>query len=309
MNIVIYLVTAATLITFGVIIANLVLESNAIRKLSPLIKPFCRASNLPKECVFSLFASFFNPTAGQSTLAGFYCEGKIGDKETILTVVMCTFPIVIGESLLRVQAPIALVLLGPYIGGIYICLNLFSAFLQSSAAFVYSRLRFPVRRCFDMEIQVALTETSRDQKLKTALKKSVTTLKKIIPIMVVSFLIVDLLFALGVMDYISSFFFPVLNLLDLPGECITALIADLAHFSAGYATVAALMAKGVINAKQAIITLLIGSMLITTLVYLKTSLPMYISLFGRLGMKMVVINYLCSMVAKVFVIALVVTVM
>jgi len=309
MNIVIYLVTAATLITLGVIIANLVLESNAIRKLSPLIKPFCRASNLPKECVFSLFASFFNPTAGKSTLAGFYREGKIGDKETILTVVMCTFPIVIGESLLRVQAPIALVLLGPYIGGIYICLNLFSAFLQSSAAFVYSRLRFPARRCFDTEIQVDLTETSRNQKLNTALKKSVTTLKKIIPIMVVSFLIVDLLFALGVMDYISSFFFPVLNLLDLPGECITALIADLAHFSAGYATVAALMAKGVINAKQAVITLLIGSMLITTLVYLKTSLPMYISLFGRLGMKMVVINYLCSMVAKVFVIALVVTVM
>ena len=309
MNIVIYLVTAATLITFGVIIANLVLESNAIRKLSPLIKPFCHASNLPKECVFSLFASFFNPTAGQSTLAGFYREGKIGDKETILTVVMCTFPIVIGESLLRVQAPIALVLLGPYIGGIYICLNLFSAFLQSSAAFVYSRLHFPVRRCFDTEMQVNLTETSRDQKLKTALKKSVTTLKKIIPIMVVSFLIVDLLFALGVMDYISSFFFPVLNLLDLPGECITALIADLAHFSAGYATVAALMAKGVLNAKQALITLLIGSMLITTLVYLKISLPMYISLFGRLGMKMVVINYLCSIVAKVFVIALVVTVM
>ncbi len=64
-----------------------------------------------------------------------------------------------------------------------------------------------------------------------------------------------------------------------------------------------------INAKQAIITLLIGSMLIITLVYLKISLPMYISLFGRLGMKMVVINYLCSIVAKVFVIALVVTFM
>ena len=310
MNILIYVIKAVILITAGVIIANLVLESNLIRKLLPLIKPFCRASNLPKESIFALFASFFNPTAGKSTLAGFYHEGKIGDKETILTVVMCTFPIVLGESLLRVQAPIALVLLGPFIGGIYISLNLFSAFLQSFAAFLYSKLRFSARTCFDEEIQVDLNEpSSRDQRLKTALKKSFGTLKKIIPIMVVSFLVVDLLFKLDVMTYISLIFDPILRVLDLPGECITALIADLAHFSAGYATVAALLAKGVITAKQAILTLLIGSMLIITLVYLKYSLPMYISLFGKLGVKITIINYMCSMVSKIFIIILVVVMM
>ena len=309
MNILIYVIKAVILITAGVIIANLVLESNLIRKLLPLIKPFCRASNLPKESIFSIFASFFNPTAGKSTLAGFYHEGKIGDKETILTVVMCTFPIVLGESLLRVQAPIALVLLGPFIGGIYITLNLFSAFLQTFAAFLYSKLRFSARTCFDEEIQVDLNEPSQDQRLKTALKKSFGTLKKIIPIMVVSFLVVDLLFKLDVMTYISLIFDPILRVLDLPGECITALIADLAHFSAGYATVAALLAKGVITAKQAILTLLIGSMLIITMVYLKYSLSMYISLFGKLGVKITIINYMCSMVSKIFIIILVVVMM
>ncbi|NQE44453.1 hypothetical protein C5S31_00340 [ANME-1 cluster archaeon GoMg2] len=301
MNILIYVIKAVILITAGVIIANLVLESNLIRKLLPLIKPFCRASNLPKESIFALFASFFNPTAGKSTLAGFYHEGKIGDNETILTVVMCTFPIVLGESLLRVQAPIALVLLGPFIGGIYISLNLFS--------FLYSKIRFSARTCLDEEIQVDLNEPSRDQRLKTAFKKSFGTLKKIIPIMVVSFLVVDLLFKLDAMTYISLIFDPILRVLDLPGECITALIADLAHFSAGYATVAALLAKGVITAKQAILTLLIGSMLIITLVYLKYSLPMYISLFGKLGVKITIINYMCSMVSKVFMILLVVVMM
>jgi len=309
MNILIYVIKAVILITAGVIIANLVLESNLIRKLLPLIKPFCRASNLPKESIFSIFASFFNPTAGKSTLAGFYHEGKIGDNETILTVVMCTFPIVLGESLLRVQAPIALVLLGPFIGGIYITLNLFSAFLQTFAAFLYSKLRFSARTCFDEEIQVDLNEPSQDQRLKTALKKSFGTLKKIIPIMVVSFLVVDLLFKLDVMTYISLIFDPILRVLDLPGECITALIADLAHFSAGYATVAALLAKGVITAKQAILTLLIGSMLIITMVYLKYSLSMYISLFGKLGVKITIINYMCSMVSKIFIIILVVVMM
>jgi hypothetical protein len=309
MNIAIYLVKAIILITAGVIIANVVLESNLMRKLSPLIRPFCRASNLPKECVFALFASFFNPTAGKSTLAGFYHEGKIGDKETILTVVMCTFPIVIGESLLRVQAPIALVLLGPFIGGIYISLNLFSSFLQTFAAFLYSKSHFPPQKDVEGEINVDVNETSPGQKLKTALKKSFTTLKKIIPIMVVAFLVIGLLFKLEVMNYISLFFDPVLGLLDLPGECITALIADLAHFSAGYATIDVLLKEGIITAKQAILTLLIGSMLIITLVYLKYSLSMYISLFGKLGVIIAAINYMSSMISKVVMILLVVVLM
>jgi hypothetical protein len=309
MNIAIYLIQAVSLITVGVIIANIVLESKLTRKLSPLIRPFCRASNLPKECVFSLFASFFNPTAGKSTLAGFYHEGKIGDKETILTVVMCTFPIVIGESLLRVQAPIALVLLGPFIGGIYIALNLLASFIQSFAAFVYAKLCFPPQPYVNAEIYEDATLTPKNQQLKTALKKSVTALKRIIPIMVVAFLVIDFLFTLGVMDNIGVIFNPILRVLNLPGEVITALIADLAHFSAGYAIVAALLAKEVITAKQAILTLLIGSMLIITLVYLKYSLSMYISLFGKLGVKITVINYLSSMIAKVVMILLVVAMM
>lgn len=309
MNIAIYLIRAVTLITVGVIIANVVLESDAIRKLSPFIRPFCRASNLPKEGAVSLFAAFFNPTAGKATLAGFYHEGKIGDEETILTVVMSTFPSVVGESLFRVHVPIALVLLGPFIGGIHIALNLLAAFIQSFGAFVYAKLRFPQPACVEGEIYENTTITPKNQQLKTALKKSVTTLKRVLPIMVTAFLVIDFLFTFGVMDNIGVFFDPVLRVLDLPGEVITALVADLAHFSAGYAIVAALLAKGVITAKQAIITLLIGSMLIITLAYLKYSLSMYISLFGKLGVKITVINYLSSMIAKVIMILLVVVVM
>lgn len=309
MNTAIYLIRAESLVIVGVIVANIVLESDAMQKLSPLIRPFCRASNLPREGTVALFASFFNPTAGKSTLAGFYHEGKLTDRETILTLVMSTFPIVVGESLFRVHVPIALVLLGPLIGSLYLALSFLSAFIQSFGAFVYAKLRFPQPAYVDEEVYATTMGTTKNQKLKTALKKSFTTLKKVVPIMVVAFLVIDLLFTLGLMDTISVIFDPVLRVLDLPGEVITALVADLAHFSAGYAIVAALLAKGVITAKQAILTLLIGSMLTVTLVYLKYSLPMYTSLFGKLGVKITAITYLSSMVAKVLMILLVVVVM
>jgi hypothetical protein len=309
MNTAIYLIRAVSLITVGVIVANIVLESDAMRKLSPLIRPFCRASNLPRAGAVSLFTAFFNPTAGKSTLSGFYHEGKIDDSETILTVVMSTFPIVVGESLFRVHAPIALVLLGPYIGSVYIALGLLSAFLQSIGAFIFAKLRFPQQTCTDEELYADTKEIAKNQKLKSALKKSFATLKRVLPTMVVAFLVVDLLFTLGFMDNISVVFDPVLRVLDLPGEVITALAADLAHFSAGYVIVAALLAKGVVTAKQAILTLLIGSMLTISLVYLKYSLSINLSLFGKLGMKLTVISYLSSMVAKIVMILLVVMVM
>ncbi|MHC1611239.1 MAG: nucleoside recognition domain-containing protein [Candidatus Methanospirareceae archaeon] len=309
MNTAIYLIRAVILITAGVIIANILLESDAMRRLSPLIRPFCSASNLPKEGVLSLFTSFFNPTAGKATLAGFYHERKIGDRETILTVVMSTFPIVLGESLFRVHAPIALVLLGPFIGSIYIALSLLSAFIQSFAAFVYAKIHLPPNPSAGIYEYTDADETPGNQKLKTALKRSFNTLKRVLPIMVVAFLVVDLMFTLSLMNTISVIFDPVLRVLDLPGEVITVLVADLAHFSAGYATIAGLLAEGAITAKEAILTLLIASMLNITLVYLKHSLSMYISLFGKLGVKITVISYLSSMIAKLLVFLLVVVVM
>lgn len=304
-----YLLKTVLLITAGVILANGILESSVLSKVSPLIRPLCRASNLPKEGAVSLFASFFNPTAGKSTLAGFYHEGKLGEKETILTVLMSTFPIVVGESLFRVHAPIALVLLGPVLGGIYLALGLLAAFLQSFAALIYAKLRFTPPSCLDDQIYAGIARLSSDEKLKTALKKSFNTLKQTIPILVASFVILELLFQQGVMNHISLLFDPLLRVFDLPGEVITALIAEIAHFSAAYATVSALLTKGVITGKQAILTLLVGSMISITLVYVKYSFSMYLSLFGKLGVKITLITYLSSMVAKLCMILLVILVM
>jgi len=313
----IYLAKSLVLITIGVIIANIVLESNLMSRLLLLIAPLCRLSNLSRGSILALFTSFFNPTAGKSTLAGFYRAGEVSDDEAVVTVVMSTFPIVVGESLFRIQAPIAFVLLGPFIGGIYIALNLLSAFIQSFTALLYSKFRYKQRSaagCINIKNIMnpnadGYIAISRRETVLNALRKSFTALKKIIPIMVVSFLVIDVLFKFGVMDYISLLFDPVLRLMGLPGECITVLLADIAHFSAGYATVAALLSSGVITAKQAIVTLITGSILIIILIYLKHSIPMYVALFGRLGMKISIVNFTCSIITKLIMIMLVMALM
>lgn len=306
MDMIIYLIKTTILIAIGVILANIILESSIKRRLHLLIKPLTRILNLPQMCVFSILTCFFSSIAGKSALAGFYREGKINDTEAMLTIIMSTFPIVLGEYLLRVQAPIALVLLGPKIGSIYVLLSLFAAFLQTFAAFIYSKKFLRPQKT---QIYVNTNVVELDSNPKGAIKKSFKTLKKVIPIMIITFLVVNFLLDIGGMKYISSFFDPILRLLDLPGACATALVAQFIHFSAGYATVAMLLAQGIITSKQAIITLLIGSMIVITLIYIKHSFSMYVGLFGKFGVKITFINYLASMIAKMVTILLVVILM
>ncbi|MDY6931160.1 MAG: nucleoside recognition domain-containing protein [Halobacteriota archaeon] len=301
-----YLIRATILITVGIVLANIALETNILNRLSTLVVPLSKTLNLPKASVFSLLTSFLSPTAGKSVLSEFYKDGDVSDREAIVTVVMSTFPVVFSESLLRAQAPIALILLGPRIGGIYIALRLLSSFLQSFAAFIYSRFFLPGVNFLEDEKKYDLKEIDRDPPcIKTALKRSFRTLKRVIPILIITFIVIFILSDYGVMDQVALFFEPILKSLGIPGESATALIAQFIHYSAGYATVALLLVEGVLTEKQAIITLLIGSMLGITMMYLRYSLSMYLSLFGRFGLKMVAINYSSSMIAKVIMILLV----
>jgi len=325
-----YLVRTTVLMAAGVIVANIAMESNLLASLARPIGLLTRASNLPESCTASIFACMISPAAGKSALSEFYRRGEVGKTETILTILISTFPVVLGESLFRVQAPIAIVLLGPVVGGTYVLLNLFSSFIQSFSAFLYSRLRMRPEGSAGAERSINATATTfiistasntsvtgpdtaatddvgerrasfrldRDAAM-TGLSKSVPALKKTIPMVVATMVLMDLLMSHGAIDGLAAAFDPVLRALGLPGECVAPLAMQFVHFSAAYASVAALMEAGAITSKQAIITLIVGSMAVITMIYVKYSISMYLALFGKFGAKIALVSYLFSMAAKV----------
>ena len=67
-----------------------------------------------------------------------------------------------------------------------------------------------------------------------------------------------------------------------------------------------LLLEGVVTEKQAILTLLVGSMVVITMIYVKYSFSMYVSLFGKFGVTITAINYLSSVIAKIITILVVV---
>ncbi len=314
-----YLVRTTMLMAAGVIVANIAMEANLLAGLARPVGLLSRSSNLPECCMVSIFTCMISPAAGKSALSEFYRRGEVGKTETFLTILISTFPVVLGESLFRVQAPIAVVLLGPVVGGTYVLLNLFSSFVQSFSALLYSRLRMrptvstgagtsaaattintnngveaadeseEKRKCFRLDRETAMA----------GFRKSIPALRKTIPMVVATMVLMDLLMRHGAIESLSALFDPVLRALGLPGECIAPLAMQFVHFSAGYASVAALMEAGAITSKQAVITLLVGSMAVITMIYAKYSLSMYLALFGKFGARLALASYLFSMTAKV----------
>lgn len=296
------------LIIAGVVLASIVVETNILARFRVFTAGFCRISNLSHGSVTSLLACIMSSTGGKSMLAEFYNRGEVGRTETTLTILMSTFPVVVGESLFRIHAPIAIVLLGPAVGVVYVGLTLFAAFLQTAGALIVARIVLPKTEC-SLEEGGPLKHESVEFNRKTVssgIKHAYPLLRKIVPILIVSMLLIGALLDLGAGVYIAGAFAPILNLLGLPGEVVYTLVAQFMHFSAGYATMHALLLEGVVTEKQAILTLLVGSMVVITMIYVKYSFSMYVSLFGKFGVTITAINYISSMIAKIITILVVV---
>jgi hypothetical protein len=304
-----YLIEAVFLLTLGIILANILVETGILGRLNRLTRPLCRISGLSQASTTSILAIFINPTAGKAMYAGLYDDKKVEKGEIIPTLVMSTFPIVLGESLFRVHLPAAIVLLGPVIGTLHVLLNLFSSFLQTLGAILYTRLvlRKKIPSPFCETIQNPRTAISLSRcNIQEGLRKAWPQLIRIIPVTIIAVLVFTILTIYGFMDLIGTLFEPVLGVIGLPGESSTALVAQILRSYAGYAVVASLMSTGVLVVKTALMTLLVGSMMVITLIYLRYTLPLNISLFGKFGVKITAVSYTCSMTAKLVTLGLVI---
>ncbi|WP_342686012.1 nucleoside recognition domain-containing protein [Methanoculleus sp. UBA291] len=303
-------VNAVLLVTVGVVVANILAETGIFSRLSSFTGPLCRVSGLSDACVLSIVAMGVNATAGKSMLAEYYRDGKVAEREVLPFLITGAFPVVFGESLFRVQLPTALVLLGPVVGGIYTGLNLFSSGIQALFALLYSRrfLAGPGRAPVPVSPASAAALALNREVVLAGCRKAVPTLRRVAPITLAALIAFALLSATGVMDGVAAAFDPLLRAAGLPGESAAALVAQFIHFSAGYAIVASLLGGGILTLETALVTLVLGSMVVVTLIYIKYSVPLYLSLFGRFGVRVSIATYAASMAAKVVTVALVMVV-
>ncbi|MDH7593866.1 MAG: nucleoside recognition domain-containing protein [Methanomicrobiales archaeon] len=302
------LLDAVVLVSAGIIIASIAVETGVLKRLGIFMAPLSRLSGLSHSSMLCLMGMFVNPTAGKAMVSEMYRKEEVEREEVIPLIVMSTFPVVLGELLFRVQLPTAVLLMGPVVGGIHTLLNLFSSLLQMVGAMLYTRL--VLRRGVDPEgaedgMEREPLRLGADV-IRDGLERALPDLKRIVPTTVVAILVFTILSATGALELLRYLFDPVLSFVGLPGESSTALMAQFLRAYAGYAIVASLIAAGVLTLKQALLTLIIGSMLVITLIYIRYTLPLNLSLFGRFGVRITIVSYVASMGAKLVTICLIV---
>jgi len=104
--------------------------------------------------------------------------------------------------------------------------------------------------------------------------------------MAVTFLTVSYLSEMGVFDKFAE----LLDFLPLNANAITIAGMQLFDMRTAIVLTAGMLENGVIGFRWAVVGLLLGNIVTFSTRYVKHSLPFQVSLFGRLGVKIVMLN-------------------
>lgn len=259
----------------GIVIANIAIEMGIVYRLLPVLKPIIRLSKLSPGSCIALITAFGSPQAAIAMIAELYKNREINRTEAYIASIATWFPQTIYESVAFI-APVAIPLLGT-IGVIYLGLFIVNGIVVACIAILAGRILLDNGYSRNFEIP------SKDLRsaIFSGFKKSKPTLKRYVvvalPFTVAAFILIDI--------GIINFDFP----LPLPSEALAIIPLRVASPLAAYVALSEIM--DVITPKQALIVLLIASLIGSLRYIFAHRLPYYVGLFGvDLGTKIALVG-------------------
>jgi hypothetical protein len=294
-----YLISVIPPTVIGIVLMELLIELGWIHKLEFVTTPFMRFAHLREEIGMSFLASFGSPTAGNSMVAGLNKKGLIDRRETIIASLINSFPSSI--VMLRNILPVLVILLGTT-GLIYMGIVVSVGLFRTGITLIIGHILLPPKN------GEVLKKEAQRKKLKTALHDALSTswkpLRRIIPVMVITALLVFQLIDAGFFDTISIYMKDISLLRYLPGEGLPVIAAWFASNIAAYTIAGSLLDEGILSQKEIVIILLVGRVL-STITRIRFSIPYYTGIFSpKLGMQIMLLSALMQDGIMVIVIVL-----
>ncbi len=264
------------------------INKGIMEKISAKIEPILSKLNLDQITVASVAVCFVSPVAAYSMLAQALKEKKIDEKEVIAASFLSSFPATFSH-IYSFFIPFVIPILG-WAGVIYTALRLLVAMVKSAIGFALA-LKWRDRR----EVVKRKIEHRRVDPLKSTWEN----LKRVIPIMAATYFIVSILSAYGIFDNFKEIF----GFLPLDPNVITISAVEFVNVRAAVVLAAGMFERGILSPKWVVVGLILGNVITFSTRFVKHSLPLHISLFGRLGVKIVVLNAIVTLILDVILIA------
>ncbi|WP_457614439.1 nucleoside recognition domain-containing protein [Methanopyrus sp.] len=267
-------VKVAPLVFLGFFLASVMVTLRVHERLGRLMGKRLARLGLTPEAASAMAASLVSPSAGYPILAEFRREGRLDDRDVVLLVVATTFPTTVGETFLKGPFFTALAILGPKLGAEYMGALFATALLQTLPALMLYGARsgngpdvdLPPIRDDVPPIRKAVIE---------GLQRAARRMKYVLPRMV----------GIGLPTVILAEVFRSWIHGDL-GPVVAITLANVSHYTVGYATAAELVHRGVLSENEAVAALLIAGCANVLMIFLKASLATYVSIFGpKLGLR------------------------
>lgn len=268
------------------------INKGILERMSSKIEPLLGKLNLDQITVASVAVCFVSPTAAYSMLSQALKEKKIDEREVIAASFLNSFPATFSH-IYSFFIPFVIPILG-WAGVLYTALRMIVAIAKSAIGFVLA-LKWKTRREF---VKRKIVRRRVDP-----LKSTWKTIKRVTPIMTATYLAVSLLSAYGFFEYFKEIF----KFLPFDPNVITISAVEFVNVRAAVVLAAGMLERGILVPKWVVVGLILGNVITLSTRFVKHSLPLHLSLFGRLGVKIVVLNALVTLILDFIIIMLVVS--
>ncbi len=284
-----FLASTIPIIALASFLVSYSINKGIMEKISAKIEPLLSKLNLDQVTVASVAVCFVSPVAAYSMLAQAFKEKRIDEKEVIAASFLNSFPATFSH-IYSFFIPFVIPVLG-WAGVVYTALRMLVAIIKSAIGFVLA-LKWKDRR------EVIRREI--EHRKVDPLKSTWDNIKRVTPIMAVTYMLVSILSAYGLFDSFKKIF----SFMPFDPNVITVSAVEFVNVRAAVVLAASMLDRGVLTPKWVVIGLILGNVMTFSTRFVKHSLPLHISLFGRLGVKIVVLNALATLILDIIIIAL-----
>ncbi|WP_022665422.1 hypothetical protein [Desulfospira joergensenii] len=269
---------------FGI---ELFMQMGLMKYLKPIGTPVARLANLPSESALSFLAAIGSMIAAHTMAAQFRADHKMSDQELLLTGVLNTVPFHFKETL-TFQLPVVLPLLGFQLCMIYIAVFWLTGILKIGFVILWGRIRLKPRteseNAFDNLECSPMDRNCLPRSFKQLIKDTWLSRKKMYLRMVsllagVTFFI-QLLMNSGLLGWLEALIAPLTSIFDLPAAVIGPVSTYMFSPTVGITYMSNLMNQDAVTSYQAIVSLLIGGLLMIPVTRVRRTLPRYTAIYG-----------------------------
>jgi len=278
-----FLVTTIPIIVVVSFLVSYSISKGILDKTINLLNPFLKKLNLNQFLTTSIALTFISPIASYTMLSQMLREGKVNEREIIAASLINSFPSTFSH-VYSFFIPFVIPLLG-WVGVIYTGLRLIVAFIKSIIGY------FIASKVGMNKVERVVSNHNVDP-----LKSTWDTIKRVVPIMTITCLIVNTLLAYNIFNKISLEFLP------LNPYVITIAMIEVINFRAAVVLSANILENELLSPKWVLVGLMLGNVVSFSTRSIRHSLPFHLSLFGKLGLKIVVINAILTLILDIIII-------